>query len=83
MVFSRGSTVRISAGAKVVMEDGRELLNMCANNYLGLGDNQRLIDAAKKLMMKKDMGLLLSDLSVEHRTSTKNWKRRFPDSGNR
>ena len=23
-------------GAKVVMEDGRELLNMCANNYLGL-----------------------------------------------
>ena len=26
-------------GAKVVMEDGRELLNMCANNYLGLGDN--------------------------------------------
>ena len=34
-------------GAKVVMEDGRELLNMCANNYLGLGDNQRLIDAAK------------------------------------
>ena len=35
-------------GAKVVMEDGRELLNMCANNYLGLGDNQRLIDAAKR-----------------------------------
>ena len=32
-------------GAKVVMEDGRELLNMCANNYLGLGDNQRMIDA--------------------------------------
>ena len=25
-------------GAKVVMEDGRELLNMCANNYLGLGE---------------------------------------------
>ena len=65
-------------GAKVVMEDGRELLNMCANNYLGLGDSQRLMQR-RKLMMKKDMGLLLSDLSAEHRTSTKNWKRRFPD----
>ena len=40
-------------GAKVVMEDGRELLNMCANNYLGLGDNQRLIDAAKKTYDEK------------------------------
>ena len=40
-------------GAKVVMEDGRELLNMCANNYLGLGDNQRLIDAAKRTYDEK------------------------------
>ena len=65
------------------MEDGRELLNMCANNYLGLGDNQRLIDAAKKTYDEKDMGLLLSDLSVEHRTSTKTGKEDFRISGNR
>ena len=44
-------------GAKVVMEDGRELLNMCANNYLGLGDNQRLIDAAKKTYDEKGYGV--------------------------
>ena len=66
-------------GAKVVMEDGRELLNMCANNYLGLGDNQRLIDAAKKTYDEKGYGVASVRLSVEHRTSTKNWKRRFPD----
>lgn len=47
--FQRGSTVRISAGRKGCNgRQGRELLNMCANNYLGLGDNQRLIDAAKR-----------------------------------
>ena len=62
-------------GAKVVMEDGRELLNMCANNYLGLGDNQRLIDAAKRTYDEKGYGVA----SVEHRISTKNWKKRFPD----
>ena len=44
-------------GAKVVMEDGRELLNMCANNYLGLGDNQRLIDAAKRTYDEKGYGV--------------------------
>ena len=39
-------------GAKVTMEDGRELLCMCANNYLGLGDSPRLIEAAKKRDME-------------------------------
>lgn len=28
-------------GARVTMEDGRELLCMCANNYLGLGDQSK------------------------------------------
>ncbi|MDE5644471.1 MAG: glycine C-acetyltransferase, partial [Muribaculaceae bacterium] len=27
-----------------------EVLNFCANNYLGLADNSRLIEAAKKAM---------------------------------
>ena len=34
-------------GAKVKLEDGREVINMCANNYLGLGNDPRLIQAAK------------------------------------
>lgn len=44
-------------GARVHMEDGRELLCMCANNYLGLGNNQRLIDAAKRTYDEKGYGL--------------------------
>ena len=50
-------------GAKVVMEDGRELLNMCANNYLGLGDNQRLIDAAKRTYDEKGFEAMISGQS--------------------
>ena len=44
-------------GAHVVMEDGRKLLCMCANNYLGLGDNPRLIEAAKKTYDNKGYGV--------------------------
>ena len=44
-------------GARVTMEDGRELLCMCANNYLGLGDNPRLIEAAKRTYDEKGYGV--------------------------
>ena len=44
-------------GARVKLEDGREVLNMCANNYLGLGDSQRLIDAAKRTYDERGYGV--------------------------
>ncbi len=44
-------------GSHVKMQDGRELLCMCANNYLGLGDNKRLIDAAKRAYDEKGFGV--------------------------
>ena len=44
-------------GARVTMEDGRELLCMCANNYLGLGASPRLIEAAKKTYDEKGYGV--------------------------
>ena len=66
-------------GAKVVMEDGRELLNMCANNYLGLGDNQRLIDAAKRTYDEKGYGVASVRFICGTQDIHKNWKRRFPD----
>jgi len=35
-------------GAKIRVANGKEVLNFCANNYLGLSNNPSLIDAAKK-----------------------------------
>ena len=36
---------------------GRSVLNFCANNYLGLSDDERLIEAAKQAMDERGFGL--------------------------
>ena len=44
-------------GSRVRLTDGRELLCMCANNYLGMGDNPRLIEAAKRTYDERGYGV--------------------------
>ena len=36
---------------------GKKVLNFCANNYLGLSDNPRLVEAAKKEMDERGYGM--------------------------
>ncbi len=36
---------------------GKEVLNFCANNYLGLSNNPRLIKAAKDMMDRRGYGM--------------------------
>ena len=48
-LFKGESPIVSSQGAHVLLADGREVLNMCANNYLGLGNHPRMIEAAKNM----------------------------------
>ena len=53
-------TERVLAGpqrARIVVADGTRVLNMCANNYLGLADDPRVIDAAKDALNRWGFGM--------------------------
>ncbi len=43
--------------ADIKVNGGQEVLNFCANNYLGLANSQRLIAAAKKAMDERGYGM--------------------------
>ena len=43
--------------AAIKVQGGKEVLNFCANNYLGLSDNPRLIKAAKEMMDARGYGM--------------------------
>src|SRR5574344_1394748 len=40
-----------------IMVNGKEVLNFCANNYLGLSNNPRLIEASKNMMSRRGFGM--------------------------
>jgi glycine C-acetyltransferase len=44
-------------GAEITLDSGQKVLNFCANNYLGLSDNQELIGAAKRALDDHGYGM--------------------------
>ena len=49
IVSPQGSSIRVA--------DGAEVLNLCANNYLGLADDPRIVSAAKEALDRWGYGL--------------------------
>ena len=56
-LYKRERTICSPQGAEIILADGSKALNFCANNYLGLSDNPRLIAAAKKALDERGFGM--------------------------
>ncbi len=56
-LYKRERMICSPQGAEITLADGSKALNFCANNYLGLSDNPRLIAAAKKAMDERGFGM--------------------------
>ena len=56
-LYKRERNIASAQSAEITLQDGSKALNFCANNYLGLADNPRLIEAAKSAMDSRGYGM--------------------------
>ena len=56
-LYKRERNIASQQFAEITLEDGPKALNFCANNYLGLSNNPRLIKAAEEAMEERGFGM--------------------------
>ena len=56
-LFKDERVISSRQGGKIDLIDGKHVLNLCANNYLGLSGRQELVDAAKEGLERWGYGL--------------------------
>ncbi|MDG6347476.1 glycine C-acetyltransferase [Luteimonas sp. 8-5] len=56
-LFKAERIITSPQAAEIVLEDGRTVLNFCANNYLGLADHPAMIQAAKEALDTHGFGM--------------------------
>lgn len=56
-LYKNERNIASAQSAEITLQDGSKALNFCANNYLGLADSPRLIEAAKKAMDERGFGM--------------------------
>lgn len=54
-LYNRIRTIGSAQGARILV-DGKDVLNFCSNNYLGLANHPKLIEAAKEATKKYGVG---------------------------
>ncbi len=56
-LYKQERVISSAQGAEITLSDGSKALNFCANNYLGLADSPRLVQAATKAMQERGYGM--------------------------
>ena len=56
-LYKHERTLVSPQSARILLEDGSEVLNFCANNYLGLADHPALIESAQASLQENGFGM--------------------------
>lgn len=56
-LFKKERIIASPQSAEITLENGKTLLNFCANNYLGLSDNPEVIAASQKMLDDRGYGM--------------------------
>jgi glycine C-acetyltransferase len=56
-LFKKERIIASPQSAEITLENGKTLLNFCANNYLGLSDNKDVISASQKMLDDRGYGM--------------------------
>ncbi len=56
-LFKKERIITTPQGADIQTSDGKQVINFCANNYLGLSSHPRVIEAAKKAIDTHGFGM--------------------------
>lgn len=56
-LYKKERIINSPQDAVIKLEDGSEVINFCANNYLGLSNNSRVKEAAKKSIDERGFGM--------------------------
>jgi glycine C-acetyltransferase len=56
-IYKSERVIASPQGAWITLQDGRKVLNMCANNYLGLAGHPQVIAAARQALEQRGFGM--------------------------
>lgn len=56
-LFKKERVITSKQGAEIILDSGQEVLNFCANNYLGLSSHPEVIQAAKDTLDSHGFGM--------------------------
>ena len=56
-LFKRERIIASPQSAEITLQNGKTLLNFCANNYLGLSDNEEIVKASQSTLDRRGYGM--------------------------